>query len=114
MTKEWAILETLLSVAVGAFGPIFLKLGTKSISFRVPSTFMNRWLVLGVISYATATAIYVPALRGAELSLIYPLISLNFAIVAILSMRFLNEPMNGFKWFGIALIITGAAVVGAS
>jgi uncharacterized membrane protein len=78
-----------------------------------PGTFFNRWLILGVLLHAASTAIYIPTLRVAELSLIYPLVSLNFAVVAALSVYFLQENMNRAKWFGIALIVVGAGVVSA-
>jgi len=115
MTQTWSIQLTLLAVLVGAVGPIFLKKAAPHIHFRKPITLLtNHFLILGVLAYVLSTAIYVPALRGGELSVLYPLISLSFVLVSFFSVLFLNEKMNKMKWLGVLFIILGVGLIGAS
>jgi drug/metabolite transporter (DMT)-like permease len=52
------------------------------------------------------------ALRHGELSVLYPLISLSYVWVAILSVVVFGEAMNPFKILGIFVIMAGVAVMG--
>ena len=52
------------------------------------------------------------ALRDGELSVIYPIIALNYVWVTILSLIFFHETMNPFKATGIAVIVLGVMVLG--
>ena len=69
-------------------------------------------MLSGLFAYGLSTLIYIPALRGGELSVLYPIISLSFALVAILSGFLLGERMNWLKWGGIACIIAGVSFIG--
>jgi drug/metabolite transporter (DMT)-like permease len=52
------------------------------------------------------------ALKHGELSLLYPIISLSYVWVAILSVLLFHEAMNGLKIAGICVIVTGVAILG--
>jgi len=67
-----------------------------------------------VFAYGLATLIYIPALRGGDLSVLYPIISLSFVAVSLLSVWLLKERMNLLKWIGIVLIIAGVSLIGAA
>ena len=62
--------------------------------------------------YELATIVFIPALRGGELSVLYPFISLSYVWVSLLSIKILKEKMNSFKWMGVALIIIGVSFIG--
>jgi len=109
MTELWAVGLAVLAAAIGSFGPIFIKKGAH-VSFK--RVFSNKYLLLGVLAYTVSTVIYLAALRGGELSVLYPIISLTFAGVAFLSVFMLKERMNVYKWAGIVLIIVGVSVIG--
>jgi len=55
---------------------------------------------------------FIPALKGGDLSILYPFVSVTYVWVALLSVRFLGEKMNKFKWIGIAMIILGVSFIG--
>lgn len=120
MTSAWAIGLAVVSSFVGAFGPIFIKRATVRINrdsfvgigVLLRSTAGNSNLLIGAAAYVIGILIYVPALRGGDLSVIYPLVSLSYVWVSLLSVRILHERMNPAKWCGIALIIAGATLVG--
>jgi len=109
MTELWAVGLAVLAAAIGSFGPIFIKRGAHLSFERILS---NKYLFLGILTYAVSTVIYLAALRGGELSVLYPIISLTFAGVAVLSVFLLKERMNMYKWAGIVLIIVGVSVIG--
>ena len=72
----------------------------------------NYHLFGGVGLYAIGTILFIPALKGGELSVLYPFVALNYIWVSLLSVKFLGEKMNRFKWLGIALIIIGVSFIG--
>ncbi len=49
-----------------------------------------------------------------DLSLPFPVFTLTYVWVAILSVQLLHETMNGLKIAGLALIMAGVAVLGAA
>lgn len=119
-TELWAIGLVILATMVGAGGPILLKKASSrleraaftNISTFISATAGNIPLVIGILIYALSFVIYTIALQGADLSVLYPLVSLSYVWVSLLSIRFLHERMNSIKWVGVVLIVSGAVLVG--
>ncbi|MBI2661085.1 EamA family transporter [Candidatus Woesearchaeota archaeon] len=97
---------------IGSFGPILLKKASAKKLSSFSSLMANYHLFGGVGLYGVGTVLFLPALKGGELSVLYPFVSLSYVWVSILSVRFLGEEMNRYKWLGIALIITGVSFIG--
>ena len=70
-------------------------------------------LVAGYCLYGVNTVLMVFALRDGELSILYPIIALTYVWVCLLSVMFFHESLNAFKVLGIAVVVTGVAVMGA-
>ncbi len=102
----------LLGTLVGAFGPILLKRASEKKLSEFRSLITNYDLMAGVLLYVLGTVLFIFALRGGELSVLYPFVSVTYIWVCMLSMRFLGEKMNSLKWGGIALIILGVSFIG--
>jgi uncharacterized membrane protein len=111
-TALWAIGLVLLGDIVGAFGPIFLKKASDSFSFNILKLIKNKELIIGLCCYGFGTILFIPALKGGELSVLYPLVAISYAIVCLYSVKMLKEKMNKFKWLGIVLIMIGVAFIG--
>jgi len=111
-TELWAMGLVVLASFGAALGPIFLKKGAIDFKFKLKALIQNRNLILGVAFYGLGTIIFIPALKGGELSVLYPLISLSYIWVSLLSSRMVGEKMNKFKWIGVALIIIGVSFIG--
>jgi len=111
-TELWAIGMVILATIVGAFGPILLKKASAKSLSKISSLITNYSLFGGVALYAVGTILFIPALKGGELSVLYPFVALIYIWVSLLSVRFLGEKMNKFKWVGIALIIIGVTFIG--
>lgn len=118
-TELWAIGLVILGTLIGSWGPILFKKGSKTFTmdprkiFKNPLILLTNYYVIGgCVLYAISAFIFIPALRGGELSVLYPLVSLTYVWVALLSMKLLGERMNPTKWAGILFIIIGVSLIG--
>ena len=73
---------------------------------------VNVPLIAGLALYGIGTVLMIVALKHGELSLLYPIISLSYVWVAILSVLLFHEAMNPLKIAGICVIMAGFAVLG--
>jgi len=71
------------------------------------------WIAAGIALFVLQALIYTGALRFVEVSTAFPIGSIAFVIVAILSQRFLNEPVTGTRWVGVGLIVVGVTLLAA-
>lgn len=111
-TQVWAVGLVVAATLVGAFGPILLKRASAEKLSKISALIKNYNLFGGVALYALGTLLFIPALKGGELSVLYPFVALSYVWVSLLSMKFLGEKMNKLKWLGIALIIIGVSFIG--
>lgn len=72
----------------------------------------NYYLLLGYCFHSGNALLLILALRDGELSVLYPIISLSYVWVNLLSMYFFHEHMNIWKAAGILLVILGVALLG--
>jgi multidrug transporter EmrE-like cation transporter len=69
-------------------------------------------LIGGLALYGVGTVLMILALRHGELSVLWPVISLSYVWVTIISVVWFHEPMNLPKVAGVAVIISGVAILG--
>ncbi len=114
MKKKLAkpLLLIILCTIFTAAGQLLLKLGLNSLSLSFIGVITNFQLIAGIIVYLMGAAIMVYALKQAELSLLYPFLSLSFIWVALLSIFVLKETIFLVQGLGILTIITGVFLVG--
>ena len=67
-------------------------------------------LVVALVIYATATVMWVFALRSVPLSVAYPLFALTYVVVPLLAYLAHGEPLTGKAFVGAAIIIVGVIV----
>jgi drug/metabolite transporter (DMT)-like permease len=72
----------------------------------------NPVLILGYGLYAVVTVLIVVAFQNGELSVLYPILSLSYFWVAVLSYFKFHDTLNAYKLVGIAVIVCGVAVLG--
>ena len=111
MTTSLSIGLAILSSVLSAFGQVGLKFGAQKLKKTVKGMITNYALITGILLYLVSTAVFVIALKGGELSVMYPLISLTYIWVGFLSQKYFGEKMNTLKWSGVALIIVGVALI---
>ncbi len=111
-TELWAVLLVVFGTGIGAFGPIFLKRASNSFGFNINGIIKNKNLIFGLFFYGIGTITFIPALKGGELSVLYPLVALGYVYVAFLSKIMLKEKITFLKWLGVSLIILGVSLIG--
>ena len=72
----------------------------------------NYPLILGYALSAMNALLLILALRDGHLSMLYPIISLTFVWVNMLSIYLFGDHLNTWKILGMMLIITGVGVMG--
>ena len=113
--KRRSLLMILVFTLLSSAAQVLLKFGTVQLKLH-PSLLgllTNFPLIAGMALYGIGAALMVLALRHGELSVLYPLISLSYVWVAILSVALLGEMMNPFKIGGILAIMAGVGVLGS-
>ncbi|MEM4711040.1 MAG: EamA family transporter [Candidatus Woesearchaeota archaeon] len=101
---------------IGATGSLFLKLGSKNFhleaSIKNIILFIMNWkIIIGIILYGISSILFIIVLKMTDLSIAYPMTSMSYVFVTILSYKFLKEKINKYKIIGIILIITGVTLV---
>ncbi|MFH0979182.1 MAG: EamA family transporter [Candidatus Woesearchaeota archaeon] len=109
--EPWAIGLVLLATIVGAFGPVFMKKASGRMKFSLKSLLTNHYLILGFLLYGLSTVLFVPALKGGDLSVIYPIVSVTYVWVSLLSIHYLKEKMSVWKWAGIFFVLLGVVLI---
>jgi undecaprenyl phosphate-alpha-L-ara4N flippase subunit ArnE len=111
--NRWAILLVLISTLITSSGQIFLKAGASRLNWNVAEQLTNFPLFTGWILYIIGAIMLIIALKYGDLSLLYPIYSLNFVWVSIMSPYFFaTDSMNTIKWVGVMIVILGVSCVG--
>ena len=118
------IYMVLASTGFAAAAQIMMKFGAghamPKIDLSHPATLIvfalaiisNAPLFFGYSMNAGMAVLLILALKDGQLSILYPIISLSYVWVNLLSMYFFHEHMNVWKALGIGLIIGGVALLG--
>ena len=77
----------------------------------IRGSIQNHWMLCGTACFLTEAAIWTIALTKLPLSIAFPVGSVSFVFVALLSFLLLKERVNKRKWAGIALILAGVVLV---
>ena len=127
--ERHAFLLVFLCTLIGAAAQILVKQGTAQLGAHItlgdlahhPSLFFNFcWrvinnlkLFIGYAMYGVNTLLMAFALKGRELSRLYPVIALTYVWVTLLSLLLLaDEHLNFFRIMGIAFIVSGVSILG--
>ncbi len=111
-TKLWAALLVLFTTLLTSSAQLLWKKGSATLTFNVASILTNYYLLGGIFLYVIGGTLLILSFRGGEVSVLYPIIATSYVWVSFLSIKFLGEAMNAFKWLGIISIITGIALIG--
>jgi len=111
-TKLWAMAIILAATLLTSTAQLFYKFGAEKLSFDILSLITNLELIAGMVLYAIGGILLILSFRGGEVSVLYPIFATSYIWVSLLSIYFLNEIMNFFKWMGIFVIIAGIVLIG--
>lgn len=88
--------------------------GFGQISFKKSVSAARRqraWIALGIGLSLCEILVYTSALRFLDVSTAFPLGSLAFVMVTLLSAWILGEAVSTTRWTGIGLIVAGTALI---
>ncbi|QTO56501.1 EamA family transporter (plasmid) [Duffyella gerundensis] len=70
------------------------------------------WLLSGLLLLAAGMLIWLRVLQRLPVSLAYPMLSLNFMLVALAARLIWREKLSRQQWLGTLLIVVGVALMG--
>ena len=105
--------QLIIKYEVNRLGAVPLGNFKETISYGF-SALTSLYILSGLFAAGLAALAWIAALSRYELSSVYPLLSLNFVLVPLLSVYFFGESMDAFKLFGTAIIVIGVFVFSAS
>lgn len=108
MTQLKSILLILFCTIITSVGQLMWKYG----AMRLPELVTNTPLMVALGTYVIAAALLIVSFKGGEVSVLYPMYATNYIWVSILSALYLAEPLNGFKFAGMAAVIVGVVMIG--
>ena len=111
-TKLWAALLVLFTTILTSSAQILWKKGSATLTFDILGLLTNYYLIGGIFLYVVGGTLLIISFRGGEVSVLYPIIATSYIWVSFLSIKFLGEVMNVFKWIGITSIIAGIILIG--
>ena len=124
MTRAADVMFVVATILLSVYGQVALKWrmnaagdlqqGNGSTLWRLIMLLFDPIIASTFIAAFVASLAWMMALTKFELSRIYPLTSLNFVLVLLLSAAFLGERLDWSKIIGVALMVVGTVVVSGS
>ena len=114
----------LAAIVIGTCGQVLLKAGVNAVgafAFTLENALpvgiklaLEPRILGGVSSYVVSLALWILALSRVEVSIAYPMVSIGFALNALLAWWMLGEAVTPMRMLGIGIIIAGVWVVARS
>lgn len=111
----------LFGVALNAAAQLLLKAGTNSVGhfeFSLANVVpvatriaQQPTIISGIVCYVISLVVWIMALSRVPVSVAYPMLSLGYAVNALVAWHWLGETLSGQKLFGIAFIVTGVFLI---
>ncbi len=102
-----------LAVVLGTGAQLLLKAGTNAtpVGFALA---LDPRILAGIVCYAVSLVAWVLALSRTPVSVAYPMVSIGFALNALLAWWLLGEALSLQRVAGIAVIMVGVILVARS
>jgi undecaprenyl phosphate-alpha-L-ara4N flippase subunit ArnE len=112
----WGWIYLSLAILFGTIGQLSLKyaLLRPSASRGFASLLLSGPMAIWLACYVGTMLSWLLALRSIPLSQAFPILGLQYALIPVLSSRFLAERLIPSQWGGILLIVAGVFLVGHS
>lgn len=111
-----------ISVLLAISGQMLMKKGmmafgtfpVSQLLVKIVPMLLNPWVFFGFACFGLSSLFWLVVLSRLPLSLVYPMVSLGYVLVAILSLIFFKENVSLIRWAGIATIIAGVILISRS
>jgi len=111
----------LASIILVNSGNLLVKYGLQNFSFQLSALlsnyvqlFMNPFILFGFTATALSSLFWISALSRADLSYVYPMISLGYVVTAVLAWVFFQENLTFVRMMGIFTICSGVFLMSRS
>lgn len=119
MVKFLNLLLILVNVGLAVSGQMLIKIGMQRVGVIDSSNvlqllsraFLNLHVILGLTAYIVAAGTWIIVLSRVDLSFAYPMLSLGYILVLILSIYLLKEQVTPERAVGTLLIIIGVVFI---
>lgn len=116
------VLMVLVTCILGTLGQLALKSGMNDIGriglaslYKIQTILMkvatSPKIWIGLFIYVLGTIVWLVILSRVDLSLAYPLLSMNFILVVLAAWLFLGESLTATRILGIIIICSGIVVL---
>ena len=102
-----------IAVLLGTGAQLLLKAGTNATPVGFGLALEPR-ILAGILCYAVSLIVWILALSKTPVSVAYPMVSLGFALNALLAWWLLGEAVTPMRMAGIGIIIVGVVLVARS
>ncbi len=103
-----AIFLVTASTIAASFGMVLFKLASKE---EIKKLIFNKFFVFGGFLFVFGSILFILALKVEKLSVLFPLTSLTYIWVTLLSNYLLKEKINKWKIASVILIVIGILFV---
>ena len=99
------------SIVLGSAAQVFLKRGVSAQRSSYLVFLRSGWIWAWAICFVFATGLWLVALSQIQVSYAFPLLSIGYLIVAVLSQVLLKERVPALRWIAIGVITVGVALI---
>jgi len=115
----FALVMLLTAISLAAVGQVLLKAGLSQLDHptivqTMLSMFSNSRVFFGYAAFVLSSVVYLIALRRLPLSYCYPMVSLGYVVVVLLSWRLFNEAIPPLRVVALCVILTGVVLMALS
>jgi uncharacterized membrane protein len=113
---QWAALG---AIVLGSCGHLLIKVGVTEAAHgpangfltRITHYFLQPAAITGLAIYGAGTLLWIYAVSQRNISFLYPLTALTYVIVALGGRFIFGETISSGRWFGIAIVVLGVAML---
>lgn len=110
------------SILLAVTGQLLMKkgmmiVGTFSLTqlhLKLIPMFTNPFVFFGFACFGLSSVFWLVVLSRFEISLVYPIVSVAYILVALFSMIFFKENVTLIRWLGILVIVAGVFLISRS
>lgn len=119
MTKWINSVLILINIGLAVSGQVAIKSGMKQVGYihaenalaLFLKAFTNWYVIIGLAAYFIAAATWILVLSRVDLSYAYPMLSLGYIVVLIISAVWLGEAVTLPRIIGTILIVGGVGLI---
>ncbi len=111
-----------ISILLAVAGQLLMKKGmmlfgtfpVRQLLFKIIPMFLNPYVFFGLACFGASAIFWLVVLSRLPLSLVYPMVSVAYILVAIFSWLFFKEQVGLVRWLGILVIVFGVFLISRS